>query len=187
MPVYVGWRARRLDRTRTGMLLRDGAGRIPRPREAYPCHMAPDPADVVGIQQLLYKYGHIVDAHEWHRFEELFAPDCVLDYTKVHAPKVFHGIEEVKGYFRAANHPAAHHVANVWVDVVDGEYRVKSKFFVPFTRGSHVPKRWYGGDYDDVVVRAADGAWRFAQRVCSERWQLTMDEGDDIPVPRRTF
>ena len=34
----------------------------------------------------------IVDAAEWHRFEELFLPDAVLDSTGVHAPEVFVGI-----------------------------------------------------------------------------------------------
>jgi len=148
--------------------------------------MTPDAADVVGIEQLLAKYGHLVDGHEWDRFDELFTPDCVLDYTRVHAPRVFHGIAEIQDYFREANHPAAHHVSNVWVDLLDGDYRVRSKFFVPFTRGSHVPKRWYGGDYDDVVVHTPDG-WRFSHRVCSERWQFTSGDGADLPDRRRTF
>jgi hypothetical protein len=106
----------------------------------------------------------------------------------VHAPKVFHGIPEVVAYFEAANHPSAHHVANVWVDVVGDEVRVKSKFWVPFTRDSHRPKRWYGGDYDDVVVRTPDG-WRFARRTCTARWQYTVDDAGDPSVPegRRTF
>ena len=148
--------------------------------------MSLDSDDVVMIEQLLYKYGHIVDAHEWDRFLELFTPDCVLDYTRVHAPEVFHGVEAVKGYFRAANHPAAHHVANVWVDLVDGQYRVKSKFFVPFTRATHQPKRWYGGDYDDVVVKTS-GGWRFAHRVCTERWQFSAGDDDGGSERRRTF
>lgn len=76
----------------------------------------------------------------------------------------------------------------MWVDVVDGEVRVKSKFWVPFTRDSHRPRRWYGGDYDDVVVRTADG-WRFARRTCTARWQYTVvDAGDpSVPEGRRTF
>ncbi len=147
--------------------------------------MSLEPFDVVMIEQLLKKYGHIVDAHEWDRFGELFTADCALDYTRVHAPKVFHGIEEIQEYFRAANHPAAHHVSNIWVELVDGEHRVKSKFFVPFTRETHTPKRWYGGDYDDVVVRTLDG-WKFAHRACSERWQFTPGEGL-VPNGRATF
>lgn len=152
----------------------------------YPRGMNPDPADVVMIEQLLHKYGHIVDAHEWHRFGELFTEDCVLDYTPVHAPHVYHGVEEIKGYFKLANHPAAHHVSNIWVELVDGEHRVKSKFFVPFTRDSHTPKRWYGGDYDDVVVKTTEG-WKFKTRLCTERWQFTPDAVGDVPHGRHTF
>ena len=147
--------------------------------------MTPDASDITGIEQLLYKYGHIVDAQEWVRFDELFTPDCELDYTKVHAPKVFHGIPEIIGYFEGANHPAAHHVSNVWVELVDGEYRVKSKFFVPFTRASHAPQGWYGGDYEDIVVKTPDG-WRFAQRRCTSRWRLAAGEGP-FPEGRGTF
>ena len=51
---------------------------------------------------------------------------------------------------------------------VGEEVRVKSKFFAPFTRETHVPTRWYGGDYDDIVVKTDDG-WRFAERILEDR------------------
>lgn len=143
--------------------------------------MSVEPGDIVLIEQLLAKYGHLVDAAAWDRFDELFTPDVVLDYTPASAPSVCHGVAEVVAYFKSVNHPSAHHVANVWVDEVDGEVRVKSKFFVPFTRPSHTTKRWLGGDYDDVVVRTPDG-WRFARRVCTVRWQYVPgadERGDD--------
>lgn len=138
------------------------------------------------VHQLLGYYGHIVDAEQWERFDELFEPDAELDYTAVRAPKVFRGLDEIKGYFAGANHPSAHHVVNIVVFERDGEVHVRSKFFVPFTRTSHSPLRWYGGDYDDVVVHTPDG-WRFRRRVCTPRWQLTADDGDEVPVHRRTW
>ena len=131
--------------------------------------MEPNPSDVVMIEQLLNKYGHLVDARAWDRFDELFTADCVVDYTNVRAPKVFHGIPEVLEYFRVANHPPAHHVSNIWVELIDGDHHVHSKFFVAFCGPTHDPRRWYGGDYDDVVVRTGAG-WRIARRRCSERW-----------------
>jgi 3-phenylpropionate/cinnamic acid dioxygenase small subunit len=148
--------------------------------------MDPRADDVVMITQLLNKYGHVVDARAWDRFAEIFTPDCELDYTPVHAPKVCRGLDEVREYFESANHPAAHHVSNVWVEMVGGLHRVHSKFFAPFTRDSHTPKRWYGGDYDDVVVPTAHG-WRISYRRCSARWQFTADDGPDIAPGRRTF
>jgi 3-phenylpropionate/cinnamic acid dioxygenase small subunit len=145
-----------------------------------------DAADIIEIHQLLGLYGHVVDEGEWNRFDELFAPDAVLDYTGVRAPRVFHGVDEIREYFRDANHPSAHHVTNIVVVETDGEVHVRSKFFAPYTRPTHAPWRWYGGDYDDVVVRAAAG-WRFRRRVCTSRWQYTAGEQDEVPEHRRTW
>ena len=48
-----------------------------------------DASDIIEIHQLLGLYGHVVDAAEWDRFDELFDADAVLDYTGVRAPRVF--------------------------------------------------------------------------------------------------
>ncbi len=95
------------------------------------------PLDIIEIHQLLGLYGHVVDAQEWDRFDELFTHDAVLDYTAVRAPQIFHGVDEIRDYFRAANHPSAHHVTNIVVLEVDGEVHVHSKFLAPYTRASH--------------------------------------------------
>jgi 3-phenylpropionate/cinnamic acid dioxygenase small subunit len=147
-----------------------------------------DALDLILIHQLLGQYGHLVDAEEWDRFDELFTDDAVLDYTGVRAPEVLHGRPAIQDFFRSANHPSAHHVTNIVVTEEEGEVRVHSKFFAPFTRPSHDPKRWYGGDYHDVVVRTDDG-WRFARRACAARWLLTPELADDAGLPehRRTW
>ena len=144
-----------------------------------------DAADVIAVHQLLGWYGHLVDARQWARFEELFVPEATLDYTHVRAPEVFVGIEAIRAYFADANHPSAHHVSNIVV-YDDGELiRVKSKFFAPFTRSTHDPVRWFGGDYDDVVVRTAEG-WRFQHRTCTGRWQMTSVEAE-VAADRQTY
>jgi 3-phenylpropionate/cinnamic acid dioxygenase small subunit len=145
-----------------------------------------DASDIIEIHQLLGLYGHLVDAKEWDRFAEVFEADAVLDYTGVRAPRVFSGLEEIRQYFRDANHPSAHHVTNIVVSEVAGEVRVKSKFLAPYTRATHDPLRWFGGDYDDVVVRTPAG-WRFRRRVCTGRWQFTPGEQEELPEHRRTW
>ena len=142
--------------------------------------------DLLLIHQLLGHYGHVVDDAEWNRFEELFTPDAVLDYTGAGAPALLHGIEEIRTFFREVQHPSAHHVVNIVVTPVGDEIRVRSKFFVPYTRESHVPKRWKGGTYDDVVV-PTDAGWRFAFRNCTARWQFTADDDESVPPHRRTW
>jgi 3-phenylpropionate/cinnamic acid dioxygenase small subunit len=141
--------------------------------------------DLLMIHQLLAYYGHVVDDRDWDRFDELFTPDAVLDYTRAGASAVFHGLEEIRAFFRDVNHPSAHHVLNIVVTQRDGQVLVRSKFFVPYTRETHVPKRWSGGTYDDVVV-PTDAGWRFASRVCSVQWQFTTDQ-EPIPPHRRTW
>jgi 3-phenylpropionate/cinnamic acid dioxygenase small subunit len=148
-----------------------------------------DGTDIVLIHQLLGKYGHTIDARDWDAFVDLFLPDAVLDYTQARAPKVCHGTEEIMESFLPANHPPAHHVTNIVVDETadpSGRVDVHSKFLVPFTRDSHVPKRMYGGDYRDVVVKTSAG-WRFAEKVCIARWQLSVVVDDDVPEHRRTY
>ena len=73
-----------------------------------------------------------------------------------------------------------------WERFAGSEVRVKSKFFAPYTRSTHEPLRWFGGDYDDVVVRTPTG-WRFRRRVCTGRWQFTPGEQEELPEPRRTW
>ena len=141
--------------------------------------------DLLMIHQLLAYYGHVVDDCDWARFDELFTPDATLDYTRAGASAVFTGLDEIRAFFRDANHPSAHHVLNIVVTESGGEVRVRSKFFVPYTRETHVPKRWFGGDYDDVVVRT-DRGWRFTFRRCTGRWQFTTDE-EPVPPHRRTW
>jgi 3-phenylpropionate/cinnamic acid dioxygenase small subunit len=145
-----------------------------------------DTADIVLINQLLAQYGHIVDAEEWLRFDELFVDDAVLDYRGVNVPGVLRGLEAITSFFRGANHPSAHHCTNVYVYRDDnGLTRVKSKFVAPYTRARHEPRRWYGGDYDDVVIRS-DEDWRFQSRTCTARWQFTTDLGP-VPEHRHTW
>jgi 3-phenylpropionate/cinnamic acid dioxygenase small subunit len=144
-----------------------------------------DADDIVMINQLLAQYGHIVDAKEWDRFDELFVEDAELDYRLVHGPDVLRGLAAIQGYFRTANHPSAHHCVNVYVYADGPATKVKSKFLAPYTRETHHPRRWYGGDYDDVVVRT-DAGWRFQSRICSARWQYTTD-AEPLPEHRRTW
>jgi len=141
--------------------------------------------DLLQIHQLLAYYGHVLDDRDWARLDELFTPDATIDYTRAGAAEVHSGLEAIRAFFAGANHPSAHHVLNIVVRRSDGEVQVRSKFFVPYTRETHVPKRWFGGTYDDVVV-PTDAGWRFAHRTCTGQWQFTTD-AEPIAPHRRTW
>jgi 3-phenylpropionate/cinnamic acid dioxygenase small subunit len=145
-----------------------------------------DAADTLEIHQLLARYGHAIDDRDWAGLAALFIPDAVVDYTQVRAPGVFHGIDEIVGFFRDANHPSAHHVTNIVVTETGGVVTVRSKWFAPYTRATHHPQRWAGGVYDDVVVHTEDG-WMFAEKVCIGRWQFTPDGQGEVADHRRTY
>ncbi len=145
--------------------------------------------DIILVHQLLGRYGHTIDHRDWDAFADLFVPDASIDYRGATSTTECHGIDEILGYFRHANHPPAHHVTNIVVDEraePAGPVGVHSKFLAPFTRDSHTPKRWYGGDYHDVVVKTDDG-WRFAFKQCLPRWQFSVVVDDDVAEHRRTF
>ncbi len=155
-----------------------------------PPRVAVDALDIVLIHQLIGQYGHALDAADWALFADLFTDDAVLDYTAVRAPAPCRGIAEILAYFQAGNRPAAHHVTNIVVAAADGGVvEVHSKFLAPFTRETHVPHRWYGGDYHDSVVRDPTGTWRFAKKVCTPRWQFTAAPFDEAGIDehRRSF
>ena len=140
---------------------------------------------VVQVGQLLARYGHVLDAADWDALDQLFLPDATIDYRGMATPTVCTGIEEIRGYFERAGHPSAHHMSNVYVWDDSGVVRAKSKFFAPFTRSSHEPHRWFGGDYDDVLERT-DAGWRFRHRRCQGRWQYATGEASADPR-RRTW
>jgi hypothetical protein len=144
-----------------------------------------DTADIVAINQLVARYGHVVDTAAWEQLADVFTPDAVLDYRAVNVPEVMHGLDAVVAFFGAANHPSAHHCTNVYVWQDGDRVRVKSKFLAPYTRDTHRPHRWYGGDYVDEVVRT-DAGWRIRSRVCTARWQYTTDP-EPLPDGRRTW
>ncbi len=140
---------------------------------------------VVGIQQVMALYGHLLDDHRWDRLDEVFAADAVADYSSGGTSRRLHGLAEITAFLSTANASSAHHVANVYVYEDGGRTLVSTKFFVPYTRPQHDPHRWYGGEYHDVVVETPAG-WRIQERSVTGRWQFTEDS-EAAPAHRRTF
>jgi hypothetical protein len=150
-----------------------------------------DAGDVIAIHQLLGRYGHLIDHRRWDEFAELFVVSASIDYRGGTGRVERSGRIAITDWFRGLgdDHPPAHHVTNIVVDDradPGGPVEVHSKFIAPFTRESHEPKRMYGGDYLDVVVRSSDG-WQFLRKECHPRWQLTVVVDADAPAHRRTY
>lgn len=150
-----------------------------------------DALDIIKIHQLLARYGRTIDTRQWDEFEELFVADATIDYNGGRGRTQLDGRANIVAWFRelATSHPPAHHVTNILVDERsdhDGPVEVISKFFAPFTRPEHDPKRLYGGDYRDLVVRTDEG-WRFQHKECEPLWNLAITVDDTAPEHRLTF
>ncbi|HTX07814.1 MAG TPA: nuclear transport factor 2 family protein [Solirubrobacteraceae bacterium] len=117
-------------------------------------------ADVIEIQQLYARYGHVMDERDWEHLGELFTEDCVFDATALGVP-LMEGLAAIAD--STENSPAAplaHHVTNVYVASVHGEQaRVQAKAIGLYSKG-----RAFSGVYDDSLVRTAAG-WRIRRRV----------------------
>jgi 3-phenylpropionate/cinnamic acid dioxygenase small subunit len=142
-------------------------------------------ADMVQIQQVFARYGHLLDDRQWHRLGEVFTADAVADYSSGGTSRQLTGLDEIIRFLSTASASSAHHVSNVSVFAEDGTVRAVSKFFVPYTRTEHRPHRWYGGVYADEL-RRTDAGWRIQHRRVIGQWQLTPD-GNEVPEHRRTF
>ena len=122
-----------------------------------------DMHDIVAIQQLMAHYGHLVDAKQWARLDEIFSEDGVFDVVAYQAGR-HEGLPAVIAFFERASHPLAHHSTNLFVFEEAGVTRARSKYAVPSEAG-----RMYGGDYEDTLVRTTNG-WRIKARVVTARW-----------------
>jgi hypothetical protein len=119
--------------------------------------------DIVAIQQLTARYGHLVDAREWGRLGEIFTSDGVFDVSAYRAGR-HEGLAAVIAFFEGATHPPAHHATNLYVYEEGTSVRAASKYVVPSEGG-----KLFGGDYLDTLMRTANG-WRIRERVVTASW-----------------
>jgi len=110
-----------------------------------------EPADILAIHQLMALYGHLLDDGAFDRLSEIFTDDAVVSFVGRDREPI-RTAAAITQFFATANGSSAHHTSNV-VILVDGPaVRVRSKFFVPYTRPEHEAHRWYGGvDRKSVV------------------------------------
>jgi hypothetical protein len=116
--------------------------------------------DTLAIHELLARYGHIIDAREWQRVDELFTATARYDMREFGLGLV-EGAAAIRELWSRpdAMHPLAHHATNIVVSTdEDGTVRVLSK-------GLGVGPNGRVGSvvYHDVVERTQAG-WRFAAR-----------------------
>jgi hypothetical protein len=120
---------------------------------------------LLAIQQLMARYGHLVDARAFTSLGEIFADDGVFDVTAFGAGR-HEGLAALIAFFERATHPPAHHATNLYVFEDAGVVKARSKYLVPTEAG-----RLMGGDYEDTLAHTPNG-WRIQERVVTTRWPV---------------
>ncbi|WFE31763.1 nuclear transport factor 2 family protein [Micromonospora sp. WMMD975] len=127
--------------------------------------MALSAEDKLAIHELVALHGHLMDAGELDRMDELFTVDVVYDLTAFGAGEL-HGGAAIKEAALALGdgNPVGHHVTNVYVtEGPDGTVRATSKGIGVTSNGS------VGSVvYEDIVRREVAG-WRIAYRKVTPR------------------
>lgn len=132
--------------------------------------------DVIAIHQLMSHYGHVADAGDRGLLRSVFTEDAVFDARPVEAG-LHEGVDAIGDWFALGKppHPPSHHTTNVYVYEEDGAVRARSKWLTINAKAG----RPRSGDYDDVLVRTADG-WRIQTRLATGRY---LEPGHFVPPP----
>lgn len=142
--------------------------RLPELRAA----LAPPPAldleERAAIADVVARHGHLTDAGELDRLDEVFSPDVVYDLTGLGPGRgVLRGLDALVAAAEAlgAANPVGHHVTNTVVrpGERDGLARARSKGIGIMADGTC---RSVG--YDDTLVHGPDG-WRITHRAITGR------------------
>jgi uncharacterized protein (TIGR02246 family) len=115
-----------------------------------------------GVRDLLWRYASTMDRlPPIEELADLFTEDAVLESADRHE-----GRDAILAYYDgvlSSLTAARHHVVNSTISV-EGPDRARHRgyFLALLERGGET--LLVHGDYDDLVVRGADGRWRFQQK-----------------------
>lgn len=124
--------------------------------------------DVLAIRDLAISYAHAVDDRDWARFEGLFVPDAVIDYTAsagiTGSPaEVAAWMPDAMGLFTWCLHTiATHEIRFTGHGTATGRVHVFNRNGLVWEGEDEIMD--VGGFYLDEYVRVGEH-WRFARRV----------------------
>ena len=120
------------------------------------------------IEQLIARYGHLIDGCEFSRLDEIFTGDALFDLSG-YGGDCYRGLSAIVEMMASSEeHPLAHHASNiVFEEVLDGPDGVVVTLL---SKGLGVGHRGRVGSvtYRDHLRREA-GQWRISARYCELR------------------
>jgi hypothetical protein len=122
--------------------------------------------DRLDVTELIALHGHLVDAGELDRLDEVFTEDVGYDLSDFGQGELS-GLAALReaALVLGAGNPVAHHVTNVVVEeVAPDRVRARSKGLGVMANGS-----CGSVTYEDTVVRVGTGVWRISHRTLRAR------------------
>ncbi|VWB72410.1 short-chain dehydrogenase [Burkholderia lata] len=129
--------------------------------------------DRMEIQDLLTRYCHAVDRHDWHEFERLFAANATLDYTAFGGPagsraEIAAYLEQVTSALRGTQH-----TISTALLIVDGDAATArtagQAMMISADEAGDDRVCFVGLWYRDLLVRTECG-WRIRSRTQERSW-----------------
>jgi 3-phenylpropionate/cinnamic acid dioxygenase small subunit len=123
-------------------------------------------SDRLEIQELLIRYSHCVDTHDWDGWETVFTPDAVIDYTEMGGPRG--SVKETRAFLESTMpmfSSTQHMLGNTVLEFDGDEVRARTICHNPMVLDREGKPHLFvcGLWYRDVLVRTPDG-WRIKDR-----------------------
>lgn len=135
--------------------------------------MAERTADVVQIEQLLYRYARAIDAKDWKALGDVFTADARIHYAVERGAEL--GARELQAWLGQAMRifkVTQHVVTNPLVELHGDTARCTSYLTATHLQVRHdgaLVRTTEGSRYSDALVRGPDG-WRISARKLERTW-----------------
>jgi hypothetical protein len=148
-------------------------------------------SDRLEIQELLIRYSHTLDTHDWDAWEKVFTEDAVIDYTEMGGPRG--GVKETRAFLESAMPMMSnyqHMVGNTVLEFDAGRDSAKARTIcynpMVIQRGEAEPHVFFCGLwYRDLLVRTPSG-WRIKDRYEERSYIYNMPSDLTPPTPADT-
>jgi len=135
--------------------------------------MADRTADVVEIEQLLYRYARAIDAKDWKALDAVFTADARVHYAVERGAEL--AARDLAGWLSQAMRifkVTQHVVTNPLVELAGDTARCKSYLtatHLQVRRDGALVRTTEGSVHSDALVRGPEG-WRIAARKLERTW-----------------
>ncbi|WP_067563492.1 nuclear transport factor 2 family protein [Nocardia acidivorans] len=140
-------------------------------------------SDRMEIEDLMVRYSHAVDTHQWELLDEIFTADAHIDYTAMGGPagdlastKTF--LAAVMPNFSAFQHMIANSAIRVEGDHATARTMCHNPMVVTGADG-HQRLMLCGLWYHDTFVRV-DDQWRIRQRIEEKSYMFVAPPADAV-------